>query len=131
MTAAFLLYLVLQMNGGGAGLVHVADGTGDVEGAAPTGVDVDQHRQIGDVGDAAQIGEHIFHSCDTEIGNTAGAGSHTAAGDVEGAVAGGLGEAGVIGVDGAHALQRLLLLDGGAETGAGGLGIGHFISSKR
>ena len=37
--------LVFDVHGGGAGLDHRADGAGDVEGAAPAGVDVDEQRQ--------------------------------------------------------------------------------------
>ena len=44
-SAALGAYLVFDMNGGGAGLDHRADGARDVEGAAPAGVDIDEQRQ--------------------------------------------------------------------------------------
>ena len=51
--------LVFHVHGAGAGLDHRADGARDVECAAPAGVDVDQQRQRGHVGDAAHVDQHV------------------------------------------------------------------------
>jgi hypothetical protein len=52
------------VHGGRACIDHRADGAGDVEGAAPAGIDVDQQRQRRRSGDAAHVGKHIFHGAD-------------------------------------------------------------------
>ena len=46
MTAPFGRVLVLDLNGAGAGLLQNANGVGDVDRVAETGVDVDDQRQI-------------------------------------------------------------------------------------
>ena len=50
--AAFLRHLVFEMHGGHAGFFHGFDGAGDIECAAPTGVDIDQKRGVDIIGDA-------------------------------------------------------------------------------
>jgi hypothetical protein len=56
------------MHGGGAELDHRLDGARDVEGrGAEAGVDIDQQRQVADVGDAAHIGQHIVQIGDAQV----------------------------------------------------------------
>ena len=92
MAAALGAHLVFNVHGGRAGLDHGADGARDVEGAAPAGVDVDEQRQRGGVGDAADVGQHVFHGADAEVGKPEGVGGHASAGEIEGAKAGGLSQ---------------------------------------
>ncbi|MCY1450440.1 hypothetical protein D9M71_672450 [compost metagenome] len=113
--------LVLDVHGSHAGLLERADGAGDVEGAAPAGVDVDQQRQGGGVGDAAGIDQHVFHGADAEVRNAQRVGRHAAAGDVQRLEAGGFGHARGIGGDRTSDLQRGLAGDGFTELLAGGL----------
>ena len=70
----------------------------------------------GDVGDAANVGQHVFHGADAEVGHAEGVGCDAAAGEIEGAEAGGLGHARGVGVDGADHLQRLFFSYCGAEA---------------
>jgi len=96
------------------------DGARDVEGArAETGIGVDQQRQGAHVRHAAHVGEHVLETADAQIGEPEGAGGDSSAGQIDGLVAGALGEPRVVGVDGAHALQRLLRFHRGAEPGSG------------
>ncbi len=97
-------YLVFHVHGRGSGALHGADGAGDIEGASPPGVDIDQQRQGGDVGNAANVDQHIFHGADAEIGHAQRVGGHSSAGKVECAKAGGLRHARRVGVDGADHL---------------------------
>ena len=117
--AAFAAYLVFDVHGGSPGALHGADGAGDVEGASPAGVDIDQQRQVGDLGDAAHVDQHIFHGADAEVGHAERVGGHSTAGEVERAKAGGLRHARGERVDGADHLQWMLLLNGGAEAFSG------------
>ena len=110
--------LVFDVDGGGTGLLEGADGAGDREGSAPAGVDVDEHGELGDVGDAAEVGEDVFHGGDAKVGHAEGVGGDAAARDVEGAEAGGFGHAGGEGVDGADDLEGVLI-----EDGLGGRGL--------
>ena len=119
MAAALGADLVFDVHGGRAGIDHGADGAGDVEGAAPAGVDVDEQRERGGGGDAADVGEDVFHGADAEVGQAERVGGDASAGEIEGAEAGGLGQARGVGVDGAGHLERLFFRDGEAETGSG------------
>ncbi len=116
MTAALGAHLVLDVHGGSSGALHGANGAGDIEGASPPRVDVDQQRQRGDFGDTANIDQHIFHAADPKIGHAKRVGSHSSAGKVKRAEARCLRHARRVGVDGADHLERVLLLDGGPET---------------
>ena len=80
-------------------LISDFDRARDVEGAAPAGIDVDQQRQVAHVGDAADVGEHVVERADAEIGQPERAGGDAAAGEVERAEAGALGEQRGVGVD--------------------------------
>ena len=80
------------MHGGRAGLDHGANGAGDVEGAAPAGVDVDEQGEGRGIGDAADVDQHVFHGADAEVGNAERVGSHASAGKIERAKARGLGK---------------------------------------
>ena len=106
--AALGAHLVLNVHGCRAGLDHLADGARNVEGSAPAGVDIDQQRQRGGVGDAPDIGQHIFHGADAEVRNAERIGRHASAGEINGAETRRLGQARRVGIDGAHHLQRLL-----------------------
>ncbi len=68
-TAAFAAYLVFHVHGSGPFALHGADGAGNVEGASPAGIDVDQQWQARDLGNAAHIDQHIFHGADAEVGH--------------------------------------------------------------
>jgi hypothetical protein len=59
--------LIFDVHRRGAGLDQRAHGARDVERAAPTGIDVDQKRQIANVRDATDIGQHVFHRADAEV----------------------------------------------------------------
>ena len=65
-------------------LISDLHGARDVEGArAEAGVDVDQQRQVADVGDAADVGEHVVEGADAEVGQAERAGGDAAAGEVD------------------------------------------------
>ena len=121
MAAALGADLVFDMYGGCAGVDHGADGAGDIEGAAPAGVDVDEERKGRGGCDAADVGEDVFHSADAEVGEAERVGGDASAGEIEGAEAGGLGEARGVCIDGAGDLEGLFFRDGKAETGSGRL----------
>ena len=53
---------------------------GDVERAAPARVRIDQQRQGACIGDAPEIGEHIVHGADAQIGHAQRIGGNSAAG---------------------------------------------------
>ena len=74
--------------------------------AAEAGVDVDQQRQVADVGDAAHVGEDVVQGGDAQVGQPERARGDAAAGEIDRLVARPLGEARVIGVDRADHLQR-------------------------
>ncbi len=124
MAAALGAHLVFDVHGGCAGLDHLADGARDVEGAAPAGVDVDEQRQGAGVGDAADVGEHVFHGADAEVGKAERVGGHASAGEIEGAKTRGLGHPRRIGVDGAGYLQRLFFRERRAKARAGRIVMG-------
>ena len=87
---------------------------------AEAGVDVDQQRQVAHVGDAAHVGQHVVEVGDAEIGQAQRTGRDAAAGQIDGAIAGALGQQRMVGVDGADHLQRRFFLDCLAECGACG-----------
>ena len=102
--------LVLDVHGGGAGLDQRARGARHVEGArAEAGVDVDQQRQVADVGDAADVDEHVVQVGDAEVRHAERAGGDAAAGKVDRAVADALRHQRVVGVDRADDLERLFV----------------------
>ena len=109
MPATLLLRLVFDVHRGRAELDERLHGARDVEGAAPAGIDVDQQRHAADVGDAADVGEHVIERADAEIGQAERAGRDTAAGEVDGAETDALGQSRRIGVDGAGDLERFFL----------------------
>ena len=109
------LHLVFDVTARGAGLGERADGARNIESAAEAGVRIDQQRQRANVGDAAHVGEHIVECRDTEVRHAERSGRNAAARKIDGAVAGALRHARVVGVDGADDLQRLLSFDGFAE----------------
>ncbi len=84
MAAALGADLVFDVDGGRAELDHRLDGARDVEGrSAEAGVDVDQQRQVADVGDAAHVGQHVVEVGDAEVGQAERAGGDAAAGQVD------------------------------------------------
>ena len=99
--------LVLDVHGRGAGLDQRPDRAGDVEGAAPKPVSTSTSSgSVADVGDAAHVGEHVVEVADAKVGHAQRPCGNAAAGQVDRAVAGLLGEDRVIGVDRAEHLQR-------------------------
>ena len=105
-SAAFLLHLILNMRRRRARPDQGANRAGDIKGPAPAGVNIDQRRQAACLGNTANIDEDIFQRGDAEIRQAAGSGRHAAAGDIQGKIAGRLGQPGMIGIDRAHDLQR-------------------------
>src|ERR1700690_1336652 len=99
MAATLRAYLVLDVRGSGSGCDHLADGSSDVEGSAPSRVDIDKKRQGACASDAPNVGEHVFHGADAEVGNPQRIGSDTAAGKINCAKTGGLGQQRNIGVN--------------------------------
>ena len=102
------------------------DRAGDVEGRrTEAGVDVDQQRHVAHVGDAAHVGQHVVHGVDAQVRQAQRAGGDAAARQVDGAVAGALGQQRMVGVDGADDLQRAFFGQRATEQGAGRFGSGH------
>jgi hypothetical protein len=110
------------MQAGCTELDHRFDRARHVEGGGTEArVGVDQQRQVAYVGDAADVGQHIVQAGNAQVGQTQRASRDTAAGQVDGFVAGALGQQGVVGVDGANDLQWGFFLDGLAECGTCGV----------
>ena len=108
MAAALLGHLVLDVYGGNTGALHLTNGTGNVQGAAPTGVDIHEQRKVGGRGDAARVFDNVVHGGHAEIRKAEGGVSHAPARQVDGPVAGLLGHHAAISVDGSDDLQGLL-----------------------
>ena len=125
--AALGLDLVLDVHAGGAGADHLLHGAGDVEGAAPAGVGVDEQRQLGDVGDAPHVLEDVVEAGQAQVRQSVGGGCHAASGEVERAIADTLGHDRVVGVDRPDDLQRVLLGDSVAQTRAGAGLVRHLV----
>ena len=113
--------LVLDVHAGRAGALEQLDRARDVEGAAPAGVDVDQQRHVGGVGDPAHVLEDVVHRGHAQIGQAVGPVGHAAAGQIDRPEAAVLGEHGGIGVDRTGDLERLF----GGERLLEALGCGH------
>src|SRR5690606_6638011 len=77
------------------------------------------------VGNAAYVGQDVVQRVDAEVRQAQRARRHAAARQVDGAIAGALGEQRVVGVDGADDLQGGFFGQGLAEQGAGRGGSGH------
>lgn len=116
MAATLAPHLVFHVHRRGSGALHGADGAGNVEGAAPPGIDIHQQGQVRHLGNAANIDQHIFHGADPQVGHAQRVGRNPAAGHVKCAKTGSLRHACRVGVDGANHLQWMLLLNGGAEA---------------
>jgi hypothetical protein len=119
MAAAFGLDLVFDVAAGGSGLDEGADGAGEVEGSSEAGVDVDEEGEGADVRDSPNICQNIIDGGDAEVWNAEGAGCDTTSGEIEGSVADAFGHEGVVGVDDADDLERVLGRDGGAKCSSG------------
>ena len=128
MAAALGAGLVFNMAGSSAKLDQALDGSGDVEGAGPeAGVNVHQQGRVANIRDAAYIRQHIIQRVDAQVGHAQRAGRDTSAGQINGAVPGALCQQGVVRIDGAHNLQRVLLRQGEAKALSGGRCGVHFI----
>ena len=77
----------------------------DIKGAAPTGIDIHQHRQGCRIGDALQIDQHILHGGDAQIGRPARTGGNAAPRQIQRSIAARLGKPRVLRRGRAHALQ--------------------------
>ena len=97
------------MDRSGAELDHRPYRTGDIERAAPAGIDVHQHRKIGGVGDAPYIGQHVVHGADAEVRDPERTGCHATARNIDRLEARMFGEPRSIGIDRAHDLERPFL----------------------
>src|SRR5690554_6914877 len=117
--------LVFNMHSRGAGALHFANGTANVEGTAPTGVDVDQQRHVRGGSNAANIFNHVVHGGHTQIRQTIGGVSDATTRQVNGLVPYPLRHHGGVSVDGTNDLQRLVFFQGLAETGTGGEFVSH------
>jgi len=83
-----------------------ARGAGDVECArAEARIDVDEEREIADIGDAANVREHVVEVRDAEIGHAQRTRGDAGAGKVDRAVAHALRHHRVVGADGTYDLQ--------------------------
>src|SRR6202034_3127360 len=120
MAATLRLDLILDVQAACAELGERPHGARNVECPAPAGVRVHQQRQRTDIGNAANVDEHIVHGADPEIRDPQGIGRDTAAGEIEGPEAAGGRHARGVCVDGADHLQGVLSGDRGAEARTGG-----------
>ena len=111
MAATLLHHLVFDVETGSAGLRHLACGAGDVECAAPAGVDVNQQRQVAGGCDAARVFTDVMQCSDAEIGNAQRRSRHAAAGEIQRLVSALLREDGAIGGDGTDDLQGMIVCD--------------------
>ena len=117
--ATLLADLVFQMHGRHARLDERTHGARDVECAAPAGVDVDEQRQVGCIGDAARVDQHVVHRADAEIGDAERIRRDAAARQVQRLEADRLGHFCGIGGDRADYLQGLSFRHCHAEFRAG------------
>jgi len=78
--ATLCLDLVFYMHRSRTELYHRPDRPGDIESAAPSGVDVHEHRKIRDIGNAPYVGEDVVHGADAEVRNSERTGGNSAAG---------------------------------------------------
>ena len=104
MATTLLLYLILNMHRRGTGFFQAFDRSGDVEGASPARIDIDQQGQGAGISDTAHVDENVIQRCDAKIGQAAGAGRYTAAGQVERLKSRVFGQHSGIGVNGADDL---------------------------
>lgn len=125
MTTALLGNLVLNVDSRSTGTFHFADGAGDVEGATPAGINIDQQRYVGSCGDTANVLDHVVQGGHAQIRQAVGGIGDAATGQVDGLVAHFIGHHGGIGVDGADNLQGLVVFERLAEAGAGAEFVGH------
>ncbi|MNZ81597.1 hypothetical protein D3C78_1002690 [compost metagenome] len=98
--------LVLDVDRRRAELDHRLDGTGDVERrGTETGVDIHQQRQVADVGDTTDVGQHVIQPGDAQVRQAQGACGDTATREVDGLETGTLGQQCMVGVDRTDNLQ--------------------------
>ena len=129
MPTALRAHLVFNMAGRSARLDERLDGAFDVEGRRPEArVDVHQQRQVAHVRDAPDVDEHVVHGVDAEVRQAQRARGHATTREIDGLVAGTLGQQGVVGVDGTDHLKGLFGGQGSAEARAGGSRLGHGLS---
>src|SRR5205814_9896372 len=76
-------------------------------------------RQVADVSDATDVGQHIVEVGDAEVRKAERAGSDAAAREIDRAIADALRHQRVVGADRADDLERTLLFECLAETRAG------------
>ena len=103
-TTTFLHHLIFDVESCRAGLCNFARSSGDIEGAAPTGVDIYQQGQVAGRRDTARILAHVMQRGDTQIGNAQRRGCHASAGQVQRFVPAFLRKNGAVGGDGANHL---------------------------
>src|SRR5690606_5309186 len=114
--------LIFDMAAGSAELRQALDGAGNIEGRrSESRVNVDNQRHIADVGDTADVREYVVQCVDAQVGQPERTCGYTTARKVDGAIAGTLGQEGMVCIDGADDLQRLFFFESLAETGAGRL----------
>jgi hypothetical protein len=120
MTATLRTDLIFDMECGGTEFDHRFHGASDIEcRRTKTGIDIDQQRQIADIGDATHIGQHIIEVGDAEIGQAERASGHATARQVDRAETRAFGQQRVIGINRADYLQRRFFLHRQPELGAG------------
>jgi len=130
-TAALGRHLILEMHAGGSGADQIAAGAGDVEGAAETGVSIDQQRQLAYRRDAAHVLAYVVERGDPQVRQAEGGVGNPGTGEIDRTEAGALGEQRRISVDRAHDLQRALGLERRPQALAGaGLWLPHAATSK-
>ena len=117
-TAALGLHLVFQVHAAGTGTAQLAGRAGDVESRAPTGVGVDEQRQLGRAGDAAHVFADVVETGDAEIGKSERGIRNAGTRQVQSAKPGTLRQQSAVGVDRADDLQGSLFCYGCPQPGA-------------
>ncbi len=113
MAAALGADLIFDMQRRRPGLAHRSHRAGDVERrSAETAVHIHQQRQRANVGDAANVGQHIVQGRNAQIRQPQRTGRHAAAGKVDGLESGPLGQQRMVGVDRAGDLQGFFFTQG-------------------
>jgi len=110
------------MDGGGPRRDHLLYGPGDVKGASPARIDIDQERQGGRRSDSAQVGEYLLQGRHAEIRQAEGIVRDAGAGKIHRPVSDAFRHHGRVGVDGANDLQGFFFFKGEAEPAAGAAG---------
>ena len=125
MAASLGLDLIFDVQTGGAHLGEGFHGAGDVERAAPACIRIHEKRQGAGIGNPADVGQHVIHAADPEVGNAERSCGDAAARQIQRFEAACGRHSRGIGVDGADDLQRPLVGHSRAKTRTGGIILVH------